>query len=131
MIAVYNGLLLEMSFSAWLEIDSSIKDPTWSIPTPSKPVAFTSFADLGSFVLSATLQAFDGAADIPSRIRIYSDLISIDDAATKWEQATGGTIARTYLDETALAAKYDEIKPTLAVGMLGPAIPLLISQVSS
>ncbi|KAL8283884.1 hypothetical protein RQP46_005316 [Phenoliferia psychrophenolica] len=127
-IAIYNGLLLETAFSAWLGIDSKVANPTWTIPKPSHAVAFTSLPDLGHFVLSATIQSFDGATDIPSRLRIYSDLITLDTAADQWEQATGGTITRTYLDEAALRAKYEEIKPTLAAGMLGPAIPLLITQ---
>ncbi|KAK4701942.1 hypothetical protein P7C70_g4287, partial [Phenoliferia sp. Uapishka_3] len=127
-IAMYTGLLLEISFSAWLGIDSSVINPTWSLPTPSRPVAFTSLHDVGPYVLSASCQAFSGANDIPSRARIYSDLITLDSAADIWEEVTGEKITRTTLDQVQLAAKYEEIKPTLAIGMLGPAIPLLISQ---
>lgn len=128
-VSIYNGLILEISFSSWLNLDSTHPNPTWVLPTPSHAVAFTSLKDLGRFVLSATLQVYNGATDIPSRLRIYSDLITLDEAADAWETATGGKIIRTYLDSTALKSRYEEIKPTLASGMLGPAIPLMISQV--
>lgn len=121
-MAIYNALLLEMSFSAWLGLDISTPSPTWTIPTPPHPVAFTSFQDIGPYVLSATLQSWSDV-DIPSRLRIYSDSLTLDEAADLWETETGNKIERKYADGDELQKKYEEIKSTLQPGMLGPAIP--------
>lgn len=111
-----------MSFSAWLGLDISIPNPTWTIPTPSYPVAFTSFQDIGPYVFSATLQSYHGV-DIPSRLRIYSDSLTLEEAADLWEKKTGNKIERKYSVGNELQKRYEEIKPTLQPGMLGPAIP--------
>ncbi|ORY47185.1 NmrA-like family-domain-containing protein [Leucosporidium creatinivorum] len=126
-VAIYNALLLEMSFSAWLGLDISIPNPIWTIPTPSYPVAFTSFQDIGPYVLSATLQAYR-SVDIPSRLRVYSDSLTLDEAADLWEKETGNKIERKSSDGEELQKRYEEIKPTLQPGMLGPAIPWMMSQ---
>ncbi|GAA5937213.1 hypothetical protein JCM1841_002328 [Sporobolomyces salmonicolor] len=133
-IAVYNALILEISFSDWLGIPISSPNPTWTIPRPSHPVAFTSLRDLGPCVLSAILQTLssstsptNASSPIPSRLRIYSDSLDLDAAADLWEQLAGGKVTRQYVDEEGLRAKYDKIKPTLKQGMLGPAIPLMIA----
>ncbi|GAA5874297.1 hypothetical protein JCM1840_000626 [Sporobolomyces johnsonii] len=133
-IAVYNALILEISFSDWLGIPISSPNPTWTIPRPSHSVAFTSLRDLGPYVLSAILQTLssstsptNASSPIPSRLRIYSDSLTLDAAADLWEQLAGGKVTREYVDEAGLRERYDEIKPTLKPGMLGPAIPLMMA----
>jgi hypothetical protein len=129
-VAIYNALLLEMSFSAWLGLDITTPNPTWTIPTPAYPVAFTSFQDIGPYVLAASLQSYRDS-DIPSRLRIYSDSLTLDEAADLWEKQTGSKIERKYADGDELQKRYEEIKPTLQPGMLGPAIPCKLSIRSS
>lgn len=135
-LAFYNALIMEISFSDWLGISTSSPDTKWSIPRPSHPVAFTSLRDLGPFVLSALLQTLsssatpsDVSAPIPSGLRIYSDLKTLDEAADIWERVAGGKVERDYIDTDGLKERYEKIKPSLAPGMLGPAIPLMISLV--
>ncbi|GAA5995254.1 uncharacterized protein JCM10292_005059 [Rhodotorula paludigena] len=130
-LAVYNALILEISFSDWLGISTGASSTEWTVPRPEHPVAFTSLRDLGPFTLSAVLQTWhapsSSAAPIPSRLRIYSDLLTLDKAADLWEEIAGGTVKRNYVDSDGLKKRYQEVKPTLPPGMLGPAIPLMIS----
>ncbi|BGP43035.1 hypothetical protein JCM10449v2_007050 [Rhodotorula kratochvilovae] len=133
-LAFYSSLITEISFSDWLGIPTSSPSPAWTLPRPERPVAFTSLRDIGRFVLSAILQTHsssaapgDASAPVPDRLRVYSDLLTLDEAADLWERAAGGTVQREYVDTEGLRARYEEIKPTLAPGMLGPAIPLMIS----
>ncbi|GAA6009586.1 hypothetical protein JCM10207_004113 [Rhodosporidiobolus poonsookiae] len=124
----YNALILEISFSDWLGIPISSPSPTWTIPTPSHPVAFTSLTSLGPSALSAILQTLRSpASPVPSRLRIYSDSLTLDEAADLWEHAAGGKVERVYKTTEELKERYEEIRPTLKPGMLGPAIPLMIS----
>ncbi|GAA5913082.1 hypothetical protein JCM6882_005556 [Rhodosporidiobolus microsporus] len=134
-LAVYCGLILEISFSDWLGIPISSPSPTWTIPTPPTRVAFTSLTSLGPFTLSAILQTLSSSffspsnlsSPIPTRLRIYSDCLSIDEAADLWEKAAGGKVERVYRTEEELRERWETVKPTLKEGMLGPAIPLMMS----
>ncbi|GAA6049191.1 hypothetical protein JCM3770_003302 [Rhodotorula araucariae] len=129
-LAFYSSLITEISFSDWLGIPTSSPSPEWTLPRPAHPVAFTSLRDIGPMVLSAVLQTHAAAPErtpIPSRLRVCSDLLTLDEAADLWERAAGGTIQRSYVDTDGLRERYEAIKPTLAPGMLGPAIPLMIS----
>ncbi|GAA5972991.1 hypothetical protein JCM11641_000354 [Rhodosporidiobolus odoratus] len=131
-LAIYCGLVLEISFSDWLGIPISSASPTWTIPSPVHPVAFTSLSDLGPFTLSAVLQAFASSSSasfksIPSRLRISSDVVTLDRAADFWEKYASGKVQRNYQQFEELKKTYEEIKPTLKSGLLGPAIPLMMS----
>ncbi|GAA6036411.1 hypothetical protein JCM8097_001707 [Rhodosporidiobolus ruineniae] len=133
-LEIYNGLILEISFSDWLGIPISSPSPTWTIPTPAHPVAFTSLSDLGPFTLSAILQTLssstapsNASAPVPSHLRVYSDCVTIDQAADWWEKYAGGKVQREYKDAEGLRERYEEIRPTLKEGMLGPAIPLMMA----
>ncbi|BGP19585.1 hypothetical protein JCM10213_009322 [Rhodosporidiobolus nylandii] len=133
-LSFYNGLLLQIAFTEWLGTPVTSPSPTWTIPKPSHPVAFTDVSDLGPFVLSAVLQTLSSSTNpsnvsspIPSRLRIAGDVISLDEAADIWEKHAGGKVERVHKDQDELKAKYEEIKPTLPRGALGAAIPLMMS----
>ncbi|GAA5853065.1 hypothetical protein JCM8547_000189 [Rhodosporidiobolus lusitaniae] len=114
-LAVHNGLELEMSFSDWLGI----------------PIRCATLLQTRSpFTLSAVLQTRNFPSfpwPLPSQLRLYSDSLTFDEVASLWEKYAGGKIERVYKTTEELRAKYEEIKPTLKSGMLGPAIPLMIA----
>lgn len=109
----------------------SEKNPTWTIPGPEgTKCAFTSFQDIGRFVLSACLQAYADPSSVPSKLRVSSDIRSLDECADLWEQASGDKVTRHRVSQDEMWDRWTDAKAKIGAGALGPAIGYMLAAVS-